>query len=75
MLVAVHPWDVDGAARADMSTACINRTGPRYPDGSTAPGAHRDRPPRSRRAVGMARPAPHCLLGHRFQITRAGTPT
>ncbi len=32
MLVAVHPWDIDGAARAGMSTAWINRTGTPYPD-------------------------------------------
>jgi 2-haloacid dehalogenase len=25
LLVAVHPWDIDGAARAGMSTAWINR--------------------------------------------------
>ena len=37
MLVAVHPWDIDGAARAGMSTAWINRTGGPYPDCFTAP--------------------------------------
>lgn len=31
MLVAVHPWDIDGAARAGMRTAWINRTGVVYP--------------------------------------------
>ena len=31
MLVAVHPWDIDGAARAGLSTAWINRTGGPYP--------------------------------------------
>lgn len=29
LLVAVHPWDIDGAARAGMSTAWINRAGGR----------------------------------------------
>ena len=31
MLVAVHPWDIDGAARAGMSTAWLNRDGAPYP--------------------------------------------
>lgn len=32
--VAVHPWDIDGAARAGLTTAWINRAGTRYPDTS-----------------------------------------
>ena len=32
MLVAVHPWDIDGAHRAGLRTAWINRTGATYPD-------------------------------------------
>ncbi|WP_206330456.1 haloacid dehalogenase type II [Modestobacter sp. KNN46-3] len=35
LLVAVHPWDIDGAARAGLSTAWINRTGTPYPDSFT----------------------------------------
>lgn len=31
MLVAVHPWDTHGAARAGLSTAWINRQDARYP--------------------------------------------
>ena len=31
LLVAVHPWDIDGAARAGMATAWLNRTGATYP--------------------------------------------
>lgn len=31
LLVAVHPWDIDGAARAGMRTAWINRPGGPYP--------------------------------------------
>jgi len=31
MLVAVHPWDIDGAHRAGMATAWVNRTGVPYP--------------------------------------------
>ncbi len=31
VLVAVHPWDTDGAARAGLSTAWINRGGGVYP--------------------------------------------
>lgn len=31
LLVAVHPWDIDGASRAGMSTAWINRSGGPYP--------------------------------------------
>jgi 2-haloacid dehalogenase len=37
MLVAVHPWDIDGASRAGVATAWINRTGGRYPSYFTAP--------------------------------------
>jgi len=32
MLVAVHPWDIDGAARAGTSTAWLNREGTLYPN-------------------------------------------
>ena len=32
LLVAVHPWDVDGAHRAGLTTAWLNRTGAPYPD-------------------------------------------
>lgn len=31
MLVAVHPWDVDGAARAGLATAWLDRDGRPYP--------------------------------------------
>jgi 2-haloacid dehalogenase len=31
VLVAVHPWDIDGAARAGLGTAWINRNGAPYP--------------------------------------------
>lgn len=31
MLVAVHPWDIDGAARAGLATAWINRDSGVYP--------------------------------------------
>jgi 2-haloacid dehalogenase len=31
MLVAVHPWDTDGAARAGLRSAYVNRTGTPYP--------------------------------------------
>jgi 2-haloacid dehalogenase len=31
LLVAVHPWDIDGAARAGMQTAWIDRSSGRYP--------------------------------------------
>jgi 2-haloacid dehalogenase len=37
LLVAVHPWDVDGAARAGMQTAWVNRSGARYPAYFTHP--------------------------------------
>jgi 2-haloacid dehalogenase len=32
MLVAVHPWDTDGASRAGLATAWISRSGGRYPE-------------------------------------------
>ena len=31
LLVAVHPWDIAGAARAGLQTAWLNRTGASYP--------------------------------------------
>jgi 2-haloacid dehalogenase len=31
MLVAVHPWDIDGAGRAGLATAWVNRSGGTYP--------------------------------------------
>lgn len=37
MLVAVHPWDIHGAARAGLQTAWLNRTGGSYPDHFEAP--------------------------------------
>lgn len=36
MLVAVHPWDIDGAARAGLRTGWLNRKGARYPGYFTA---------------------------------------
>jgi 2-haloacid dehalogenase len=37
MLVAVHPWDVHGAAHAGLRTAWVDRTGQPYPPYFTAP--------------------------------------
>lgn len=37
LLVAVHPWDIHGAAGAGLQTAWINRTGGTYPAYFTAP--------------------------------------
>jgi 2-haloacid dehalogenase len=37
LLLAVHPWDIDGAARAGMGTAWINRAGASYPNYFTPP--------------------------------------
>jgi 2-haloacid dehalogenase len=37
LLVAAHPWDIDGASRAGMSTAWVNRSGSSYPDYFAAP--------------------------------------
>ena len=31
MLVAAHPWDIDGAARAGLATAYVNREARPYP--------------------------------------------
>ncbi len=31
MLVAVHPWDIDGAARAGLGTGWLRRSAPGYP--------------------------------------------
>ncbi|WP_138731514.1 haloacid dehalogenase type II [Modestobacter excelsi] len=40
LLVAVHPWDIDGAGRAGMTTAWINRAGAPYPESLTPPTMH-----------------------------------
>ncbi|MBG6240187.1 2-haloacid dehalogenase [Mycetocola sp. CAN_C7] len=37
MLVAVHPWDLNGAARAGMSTAWVNRQQASFPPYFTEP--------------------------------------
>jgi 2-haloacid dehalogenase len=37
MLVAVHPWDTDGAARAGLQSAWVDRSGSTYPAHFTAP--------------------------------------
>ena len=37
MLVAVHPWDIDGARRAGLQAAWVNRTGTPYPSYFTGP--------------------------------------
>ncbi len=37
MLVAMHPWDIDGAMRAGLATAWVNRSGARYPAYFAAP--------------------------------------
>ena len=37
LLVAVHPWDIHGAARAGLHTAWLNRTGAAYPGHFEAP--------------------------------------
>ncbi len=37
LLVAVHPWDIDGAARAGLATAWIDRSGTPYPAFFTPP--------------------------------------
>ncbi|MDQ6754859.1 MAG: haloacid dehalogenase type II [Actinomycetota bacterium] len=37
LLVAVHPWDINGASRAGLGTAWLNRDGARYPGYFTAP--------------------------------------
>lgn len=40
MLVAVHPWDLDGAARAGLRTAWVDRGGSPYPRSFTEPEVH-----------------------------------
>ncbi|ANP74488.1 haloacid dehalogenase type II [Cryobacterium arcticum] len=37
LLVAVHPWDIHGAAEAGLATAWLNRAGDTYPSYFTAP--------------------------------------
>ena len=37
LMVAVHPWDIDGAARAGLRTAWISREGGPYPGHFRAP--------------------------------------
>ncbi len=37
LLVAVHPWDLDGAARAGLSTAWVDRSGGPYPPAFRTP--------------------------------------
>ena len=37
LMVAAHPWDIDGATRAGMQTAWIDRQGVAYPSYAMAP--------------------------------------
>ncbi|HEU4513585.1 MAG TPA: haloacid dehalogenase type II [Nocardioidaceae bacterium] len=37
VMVAVHPWDTDGAARAGLRTAWVDRDGRHYPQYATPP--------------------------------------
>jgi 2-haloacid dehalogenase len=37
LMVAVHPWDLHGAARAGLQTAWLDRGGRRYPAYATPP--------------------------------------
>ena len=37
LMVAVHPWDLDGAARAGLATAWLDRDGAPYPGYCTVP--------------------------------------
>lgn len=37
LMVAVHPWDIDGAARVGLRTAWLDRKGHPYPDHFRAP--------------------------------------
>ncbi|MFC7966433.1 haloacid dehalogenase type II [Streptomyces cinereoruber] len=37
LLVAVHPWDIDGARRAGLGAAWIRRSAPAYPSYTTPP--------------------------------------
>jgi 2-haloacid dehalogenase len=37
LLVAVHPWDLDGASRAGLHTAWLNRSGRPYPSYTLPP--------------------------------------
>lgn len=37
VMIAVHPWDLQGAAAVGMATAWINRAGAHFPDPFTAP--------------------------------------
>ncbi|MBG6055696.1 2-haloacid dehalogenase [Salinibacterium sp. CAN_S4] len=37
LLVAVHPWDIHGAAKAGLQTAWVNRSGASYPSYFEAP--------------------------------------
>jgi 2-haloacid dehalogenase len=40
LLVAVHPWDVDGASRAGLQTAWVDRSRRHYPSVFTPPDLH-----------------------------------
>ena len=42
LMVAVHPWDLEGARRAGLRTAWIRRGAPAYPDGFSRPDLEAD---------------------------------
>ncbi len=43
LLIAVHPWDIHGAARAGLRTGWLNRDAAHYPSYFTAPDSGADR--------------------------------
>jgi 2-haloacid dehalogenase len=61
LLVAVHPWDIDGAARAVLTTVWIDRTGTPYPQVLHPTVAARHRPHRPSPASWRGRQMLTCI--------------
>jgi 2-haloacid dehalogenase len=55
MLVAVHPWDIDGAARAGLRSGWLNRTGEEYPGYFRRPDVEAPSLPELAQALGSLR--------------------
>lgn len=76
LLVAVHAWDIDGAARAGMATGWVNRSDPAYPGyfrdptyvGATIGDIPRCSPPGLSPAAGSPPTPNRCYQPHGLQV-------
>jgi len=75
MLVAVHPWDIDGASRAGLATAWLDRNWrplPRLLPGARPAGELPDRPRPALQMRSLARRRSYCWSAEELGDRRRG---